>query len=256
MLPLPAVAVETAFSRVMKSNKTSGPGWVPTVAAMIALTLTLSAAYWQFGRARQKAEFRHQYLSRQAMPALRLNDSIPLPGTALFRKIHVTGNYIPQKAIFLDNKVREGAPGYEIVVPLQIAGTQRYVLIDRGWIGRGRDRSHPPEIDAPNGIVIVTGTAVVPGRGALELSADVVEGRIWQNLNLARYRDRQQLDVLDFVVQEESAADDGINRNWPAPGFGIETHQSYAVQWLLFSALIVFFYFYYGFIRKKPTQQK
>ena len=128
---------------------------------MIALTLTLSAAYWQFGRAREKAEFRQQYLSRQAMPALRLNDSIPLPATASYRKIRVTGNYLPQKAILLDNKVREGAPGYEIVVPLQIAGTHRTILIDRGWIGHGRDRSHQPEIDVPNGIVIVDRKSVV-----------------------------------------------------------------------------------------------
>ena len=50
----------------MKS-KTSGPGWVPTVAALIGLGLTLSASYWQFGRAASKAELRQQYQARQAM---------------------------------------------------------------------------------------------------------------------------------------------------------------------------------------------
>jgi len=108
----------------------------------------------------------------------------------------------------------------------------------------------------PNGVVTVVGTAIVPGRGALELSDEIIEGRVWQNLILSRYREQQQLDILDFVIQEESDKDDGINRKWAAPGFGIETHQSYAVQWLLFATLIIFFYFYYGFIRKKPDSQK
>ena len=239
----------------MKS-RTFGPGWVPTIAALIGLSLTLSAAYWQYGRAKQKIQLRQQYLARLAMPPLRLNDSIPQPETASFRKIQVSGQYVPDKAILLDNKVREGVPGYEIVAPLQISGSDRYVLIDRGWIHGGGDRSDQPAIQLPQGIVMVSGTAVLPGRGALELSDVVVEGRIWQNLNLARFRDLQHLDVLGFVVEEQSGEDDGLNRDWPEPGFGIEIHQSYTGQWLLFSALIVFFYVYYGFIRKKPGEKK
>jgi surfeit locus 1 family protein len=237
-------------------SKTSGPGWVPTVAALIGLTVTLSASYWQFGRAASKAELRQQYLARQAMAPYDLNASVPGDDALVHRKVRVTGKYKADKAILLDNRVRAGAAGYEIVVPLQLAGTSRYVLINRGWVGQGRDRTVQPAIEVPGGMVKVAGTAVFPGRGALELSEHVIEGRVWQNLNLARYRDNQKLDVLDFVVQEESDRDDGISRDWAAPGFGIETHQSYAVQWLLFAALIVFFYIYYGFVRKKPDQPK
>jgi surfeit locus 1 family protein len=239
----------------MKS-KASGPGWVPTIAALIALSLTLSAAYWQYGRAKYKTQLREQYHARLAMPPLHLNDSIPQPDAASFRKVRVSGQYVPDKAILLDNKVREGVPGYEVVAPLRIAGSDRSVLIDRGWIGGGRDRSHLPTIQLPHGLVMVTGTAILPGRGALELSDDVVEGRVWQNLNLSRFRDKQQLNVLDFIVHEESEEDDGLNRNWPEPGFGIQIHQSYTGQWLLFSVLIIFFYFYYGFVRKKPGEKK
>jgi len=239
----------------MKSM-TSGPGWVPTVAALIGLAVTLSASYWQFGRAASKAELRQQYLARQPMAPHDLNASVPGNDALVHRKVQVTGRYSPDKAILLDNRIRAGAAGYEVVVPLQMAGKSRYVLINRGWVGQGRDRTVQPAIEVPGGMVTVTGTAIFPGRGALELSDQVIEGRVWQNLNLARYRDIQQLDVLDFVVQEESDRDDGISRDWAAPGFGIETHQSYAVQWLLFAALIVFFYIYYGFVRKKTDQPK
>ena len=239
----------------MKS-KTSGPGWVPTVAALIGLALTLSASYWQFGRAGSKAELRQQYLARQVMAAHDLNVSVPGNDEIEHRRVRVSGAYVPDKAILLDNRIRAGAAGYEIVVPLRISGTNEAVLINRGWVAVGRDRTLQPVIDVPDGIVTVTGIAIVPGRGALELTDDVVEGRVWQNLKLARYRDIQQMDVLGFVIQEQSDRNDGISRDWATPGFGIATHQSYAVQWLLFASLIVFFYIYYGFVRKKPDPQK
>lgn len=233
---------------------TPGPGWVPSVAALIALAFTLSASYWQFSRAESKAELRQQYLARQTMLPHVLNDSIPANDVVTYRTVRVTGEYVADKAILLDNKVHGGSPGYEIVVPLQIAGTDRYVLINRGWVALGRDRTIQPAINVPLETVTVTGTAIIPGRGALELSDHIIDGRVWQNLNLARFRERQQLDVLEFIVQEESDRDDGLRRDWPAPGFGIETHQSYAVQWLLFATLIVFFYIYYGFIRTNPDK--
>ncbi|MGD2140754.1 MAG: SURF1 family protein [Burkholderiales bacterium] len=242
-------------SQVMKT-RTSGPGWIPTIAALVALSLTLSAAYWQFGRARQKEALLQEYLSRQAMPALELGEPFPADNVISYRKVSINGRYLPAKAILLDNKIRNGVPGYEIVAPLQISGTNRTVLINRGWVEGSRDRSRLPAIDLPEGVVTVTGTAVLPGRGALELSEDVIDGPLWQNLNLERYRQRQRLDVANFVVQEESDRNDGISRVWAAPGFGIEMHRSYTGQWLLFSALIVFFYIYYGFFRRKPGHKK
>jgi len=239
----------------MKSGRRR-PGWVVNCAALLGLALTLSAAYWQLGRANDKAALREQYLARQAMPPHDLRDGVPALDTVSYRQIVVTGRYAPAKAILLDNRLRGGAAGYEMVVPLQISGGNRYVLINRGWVPRGRERSDLPVIDVPRDPVTIVGTAIVPGPGALELSDEIIEGLVWQNLNLARYRERQQLDILEFVIDEESKQDDGVDRNWPTPGFGIQTHQSYAVQWLIFAALIIFFYIYYGFIRKDASTQK
>jgi surfeit locus 1 family protein len=232
------------------------PGWVPTCAAILGLALTLSAAYWQFGRARDKAALRQQYQVRQAMPPYDLRTGVPTPEAVSFRKVQVTGRFVSDKAILLDNRLRAGAAGYEIVVPLQISGSHRHILVNRGWVARGRERSDLPVISVPENVVTIFGTAIVPGPGALELSDETVEGRVWQNLNLARYRERQKLDILDFVVNEESVQDDGLDRKRAEPGFGIRTHQSYAAQWLLFAALIIFFYVYYGFFRKKSGNEK
>ena len=232
------------------------PGWLLTSIALAGVVLTLSAAYWQFGRAEQKTALRQDYQTRQNMPAIDLNTTLPETGIIAFRKVRVTGTYLPDKAIILDNRIRQGGAGYEIIVPFRIGDTGRTVLINRGWVARSRSRANLPQIVLPHGTLTVAGSAAVPGPGALELSRETVEGMVWQNLHLERYRERQGLDVLDFVIQEESESADGLDRSWPEPGFGVRTHQSYAAQWLLFAALIVFFYVYYGFVRKRTTTEK
>ncbi len=251
----PALADAIAASATMRRG-IRHPGWLPTFAAILGLALTLSAAYWQYGRAREKSVLRQQYLERQALPPLDLRTEVPSPEAVAYRKVRVSGRFVAEKAILLDNRLRAGAAGYEIVIPLQISGSGQHILINRGWVVRGRDRSDLPVVAVPEGEVMITGTAVVPGRGALELSDEIVEGRVWQNLNIPRFRVRQKLDVLNFLVNEESDRNDGLDRKRSEPGFGIHTHQSYAVQWLLFAALIIFFYVYYGFFRKKSGNEK
>ena len=224
--------------------------------ALLGLTLTLSASYWQFGRASEKAALRDRYAARQAMAVHDLARGIPALKEVAYRRVRAKGTFRPEKAILLDNKLRAGAAGYEIIVPFELGGTGQHVLINRGWVAGGRVRTDLPEIKVPEGGVAIVGTAVIPGRGALELSETTIEGRVWQNLNLERYREQQALDILDFVIQEESEPEEGIDRSWPVPGFGIRTHQSYAAQWLLFASLIIFFYCYYGFFRKKTSDKK
>ena len=232
------------------------PGWIPTIAAVAGVALTLSAAHWQFGRAAFKTGLQHEYEVRQALPPLDLNAGIAPPEDMQYRKVQVAGTYLASNAIFLDNRIRSGRAGYEYVVPMRIGNSDRFVLVNRGWLPGGQTRNQLPNIKLPAGMVSVTGNAVAAGSPALELSSQTVEGRVWQNLDLARYRQQQGLDVLGFVIHEESAADDGFDRNWLPPGFGVQTHQSYALQWLAFAGMIMFFYVYYGFIRKKPADEK
>ena len=107
----------------------------------------------------------------------------------------------------------------------------------------------------PDSVVSVSGTAVIPGLGALELSDNVVAGDIWQNLDLKRYRSLYSLDVIDYVIQGDAV--EGVTnifeRTWSKRSFGILKHLSYAGQWVLFSFLTLFLYIYYGFIKQNET---
>jgi surfeit locus 1 family protein len=229
-----------------------GPGLIPTIAAAIALALTLSAAKWQFDRAAYKASLQADYMARQAAPPWRLQDGMGDVDALRFRRVEASGEFLPEHGIYLDNRVREGVAGYEVIMPLRLAGSGQAVLVNRGWVARGARRADVPAVQTPPGDVVLTGTVVVPREEVFELSATTIEGRIWQNLVLSRYRASTGLDVADFVIQQDGDGGDGLLRRWTQPNYGIDTHRTYAVQWLIFASLIVFFYVYYGFIRARP----
>jgi surfeit locus 1 family protein len=231
------------------------PGWIPTLAAIVGLGITLSAAYWQFGRAASKEQLQQDYQASQSARPLNLETQRVSRGAEIiFRKVTASGIYLDEHTIYLDNRTRDGVAGYEVVSPLRLSDGSATVLVNRGWIRGAAERSTLPKVDTPATLVKVTGTAMVPSDRILELSAETVEGVVWQNLVLSRYEQVHGLNVMDFVIQQEDALDDGLDRRWTPPGFGVRTHQSYAVQWLLFATLIIIFYVYYGFLRRKPEE--
>ncbi|MDC1311836.1 SURF1 family protein [Burkholderiales bacterium] len=231
------------------------PSWTITIIAVLGLGLTLSAAYWQFKRADHKQKIESRFVVMQTKEPLNLNKQFDPFMELEFQRVEAYGILDASYKMILDNRIRRGQAGYEVLVPLSINESDVVILVNLGWIPRGRKLGQLPDIEVPRSPVFVTGTAVKPGLGALELSDVTIEGDIWQNLDLARYRSMHSIAVLDYVVQ--GTLIDGVTTKfeqlWSKPSFGINTHLSYAGQWMLFSLLIIFFYIYYGFIKQRDA---
>jgi len=133
-------------------------------------------------------------------------------------------------------------PGYHVVMPLRLEGSDRYVLVNRGWVARTVSRAELPAVSTPRTAVTVQGIALVPRLRTLELSADVMEGSIWQNLTIERYRSARPIAIQPFLIRQEGDAHDGLVREWEAPDFGIDKHYGYAFQWFALAATILVFY--------------
>ena len=146
-------------------------------------------------------------------------------------------------------------PGYHVVMPLRIGSSDRYVLVNRGWAPRGAERTQLPHVPTPQAAVTVGGIAVVPGQRILELSKQVIEGQIWQNLTIERYRERMPIAIQPFMIQQTSALEDGLVRAWPAADYGIEKHYGYAFQWFSLAVTIAVFYAVSIYRRRRAPQQ-
>lgn len=218
------------------------PRALPTIAAFAALLACLAAARWQHDRMTAKELLRAEYDAASQRAAVDLAH-LPIPSDpAPLRYVPVTvdGAYDASRQFLVDNRVRAGRAGYEVVTPLTMADG-RIVLVDRGWIAQGASRAELPQAAPPSGIVTVRGRLAVPSQHYLELRQDAAPGPLRQNLDLRRFEAASNVPVLPVVVEATAAPvpDDGLVRERPLPDFGIDTHRIYMVQWYAFAALVV-----------------
>jgi len=233
----------------MPGNRRFRPSLGLGAAALAGIALTVSLGNWQTRRAEEKLA-----LGRELDDAAR-NAVLELPSRQVqerdyeFRRVSARGEYAAKYTVLLDNKVLHGSVGYEVLTPLRIAGGDTYVLVNRGWLAAGPRRDDPPRARMPAGMQTVEGIAVVPSRHIFELGTKTEEGIVWQNLVLARYAKWSGLKLQPIVIQQASAADDGLARVWDRPDTGVNKHRGYAFQWYALATTILIAYVTLSFKR-------
>jgi cytochrome oxidase assembly protein ShyY1 len=222
------------------------PRLAATLAAAAGVAVTLALAHWQLGRAHEKEALaaRLESLARDA--PVTLSPAEVRVEDVEWRRVTARGRFDARYGVLIDNRISHGVAGFHVVMPLELGSDgsegSRYVLVNRGWIAGNADRLRLPEVRTPGTAVEITGLAVTPSRRFLELSDRVAEGGVWQNLTLARYRAAFPLPLQPVVIQQESALDDGLVREWDPPNLGVDKHYGYAFQWLALAATVLVFY--------------
>jgi surfeit locus 1 family protein len=218
----------------------------PRVAStLLALTGVVSTAWlgdWQLNRAAHKAELQQRFDLAMRQPPIRISADELRTGDIIFFRVEADGEFMPERTILLDNRVRNGVVGYEVVTPLKLAGGTRHLLVNRGWVKAPPTRDQLPAIDTPHGEVKVEGTALPPPGRVFALSAAPESGSVWQHLSLERVRDQFKLDPQPLVLQQDNDTGDGLLRNWPRPDAGVGMHRAYAMQWFVMSGVILLLY--------------
>ncbi|MGH8697567.1 MAG: SURF1 family protein [Burkholderiales bacterium] len=218
------------------------PGFAMTAATIAFCALTVALGLWQTRRASEKEALQARVERLGAERPLALPTRPVAPGDYALHRVVARGAYADRFTILLDNRVHRGRPGFHVLSPLRIAGGNVHVLVNRGWIAAGRTRAELPEVATPAGEQTVEGLATVPAARVYELTADTVEGRVWQNLLLDRYRAWSKLELQPIVIQQTNDAGDGLAREWDRPDAGADRHRAYALQWFSLAALAVVLY--------------
>ena len=214
----------------------------PTLAAIAGVVATVALGNWQLGRGHEKAALAQRIDTASHDAPIGLSGAEVRADDVVWRRVEVSGRFEPKYAVLIDNRIVRGAVGYYVVMPLKIEGSERYVLVNRGWVAGTGSRGTLPQIATPAQTVGITGLATAPSKRYLELSTKTVEGNVWQNLTLERYRATVPIALQPVVIQQDSKLDDGLVREWSAPDLGIDKHYAYAFQWFVMAAAIVIIY--------------
>jgi len=237
------------------------PGVAVSVIFALLLPVLLGLGFWQLERAAEKSALRDRYLQRGGMPPVRVSGQALGIEAMDFRHAIARGRYRAEWTVFLDNRVLDGRPGYEVLTPLAIDGGERYLLVNRGWVPWGESRRDLPRIDTPDGPVEVAGRLRAPPRDYFTLEDEEALSEFqprWQNLDLGRYERLTGLAVSPLVLRLDPANDQGggFARRWPQyQDSWIARHKGYAVQWFALALTLVVLYIVLNLKRPQPDHE-
>jgi surfeit locus 1 family protein len=209
--------------------------WAVLLAAA-ACAAGIALGNWQARRAEEKRVLGEELARTMGAAPVEISSRPVDPEALAMKRVSATGRFVDRHTVFLDNKLRRGRPGYEVVTPLRLDGM--HVLVNRGWAPAGRTRDALPKVPVPAGVTRIEGLALVRLPHALE-AGPASAGRVRQNLEIDAFASETGLRLQPIVIQQYSPAEDGLLRDWPRPDAGIEKHESYALQWYSLAALAV-----------------
>lgn len=224
------------------------PKLIPTLVTLAAITVMIMLGQWQSSKATQKQSMQDTYDARTTQMAERITSDELDAETLTYKKVVVSGSYETQFQILLDNRVQDDKAGYHVITPFRINGSERYILINRGWVPLGADRAVLPEIKTPYGMIELSGVAMLPPSKLYELeqpeSLDSGWQIVWQNMDLVRLRKAVPFSLQPLIIQLDQTSPGGFVRNWTRPDDRVATHMGYAFQWYGMAVMLALFYFF------------
>ena len=219
---------------------------VATVSALLVIAIGCGAGIWQLGRADTKIALAANLLARQQMPILNANAGPWTLEEAAERRMIARGQYVPDAAVWLDNRPRPippagsntAQPGFYLMMPLRLEGKEEILWVNRGWVPRNSEnRETLPPVQTLNKTINIEGIVFAhPGRvyelGSGKNLTQTGRPRIEQNFDLGDEGKRRDWVQLPFILREvEAGAEDGLLRDWAPLTSGVDRHYAYAFQW-------------------------
>jgi surfeit locus 1 family protein len=236
--------------------------WLLTLAAIVSIVVTARLGYWQLSRANEKIALQSATQQQTALPALGAQELLSTKEITshLHRTVNLSGRWVEQYTLFLDNRQIDGKPGFFVLTPFEFEdkalGLKKTILVQRGWVARNfLDRQQLPQIKTPLDPVSITGrVAASPSRLYEFKGADA--GKIRQNVSIAELSQEFKIDLLNMTLLQiddinSLKSGDGLLRHWPQPNLGVEKHYGYMFQWWALSTLIAILYVWFQLIRPR-----
>jgi len=235
--------------------------WIPFVVMLLLVALGISLAQWQQRRAEEKLARAAKLETGNLAAPLLLTAALLPPDEAQaieFRRVSVTGHFVPAWTVYLDNRPYHGQAGFHVLTPFQIDGSAMHVLVAQGWLPRNNlERTRIPDYTTPTGTVTISGIARLNAGHVMQLGTapPLMPQAIVQNAEIAQLAQASGLAFQPLLIEQTVDANlpPAISqlpvRDWPAPDLGADKHRGYAFQWYALALMAFLFFVLTGFRR-------
>jgi cytochrome oxidase assembly protein ShyY1 len=225
------------------------PRWLALLAVVLAAAAVMARlGEWQLGRARQQGERDRQAVA-VAQPAVPVQQLLPagtaFPVSAIDRRVTVSGRWDAARQLLVPGRRLGDATGLWVVTPLRLPDGSAVAVV-RGWVAdAGSSPSGPAALPAGNvqldGVLrpseavgdLLPGAVADAPAGQVPVAAAALFAQSWP------------YPLADGYVLQTSPPAAGLQAVSTERGTGALDLQnlSYALQWWLFSAFGLFFWF-------------
>ena len=224
--------------------------WIlTTILVIAAMAVMIRLGIWQLDRLEKRRLFNSRVLSQTSQPVLNLNTwsgEDDLSGME-YRQISVIGEYNHSEEIALRNQHWGNQSGVHLITPLQISGSERTVLVDRGWIPADDFKSGDWSAFTEGGEVKVDGI-IRPSISKADFGSksDQFSGSIenpikaWNFITVERIQEQVPNPLVPIYIQQspDPAWSNLPHRSKPKLEITEGPHMGYAIQWFTFAAIL------------------
>ena len=218
-----SVATISGFKQIVTT-------WLPPAAGVGLIALFVSLAGWQLERAAEKAALSASF--EQGATPVALADSA---NPQLFQLVEVSGHYLPERQVLIDNIIRGGRVGYNIVTPFRAEPAGQVLLVNRGWIAKQANGHALPAIGVEANRRQLSARVGRLPRVALRPGPAFADAGDWPRVAVfPRLEDVAKATGYPLeapVLLLAPGEDDGFVRDWQPEQKGPMMHYGYAFQW-------------------------
>lgn len=209
----------------------------------MSLGLLINLGLWQLDRAQQKRDQAALQEARSLEAPVSL-EQVLINGISAQntqnRKVSTRGSYWNEASFLIAFQFFQGAPGFEVLTPFELAEQDTWVLVSRGWIAPKDGGDGVPEIPPVLGEQTITALAHIPQE---PVGVTQVQGEQWP----LRFR-RMDIPLLEQVLDRSLApvvlrlepGEQGVlARHWSAHAITTRSNLGYALQWFGMALIVL-----------------
>ena len=215
--------------------------------SVLLFPLLVYLGFWQLERAEEKAAIIERYDNNRSKKIANITD-LDDKSDLQYRPAFVNGTLISDQRIFLDYKVKNGKPGYEVYEHLVFKDlhdrTDKALLVNRGWIQASLNREILPDVKSIESVQKYKGTLYKRLKGGIFLDDGITSPKFWP-VRLGSIDTERAQNIFEspsffkYQLRLDQGSVGALDASWETVSVQPSKHIGYAVQWFVMSVVLL-----------------
>ena len=215
--------------------------WKTGVLTLIFVPITLSLGFWQLDRAEEKRQLLLQQERQALVPPVPIQ-TLKEEDLVANRRVSLTGYFDNNKNWLLDNRMRNGKPGYEVISLFILEENQQKVLVNRGWVPGDISRKTLPSIEPVEGQQHLQASIYISPGKPLTLAEEIQQTqwpKVIQQTDWDYIGQDVEGELLPALLRIDAYSHGAYLTDWQVVNIQPEKHTAYAVQWFVMATVLL-----------------